>query len=138
MLIELHIEDLGVISSLDLVFGAGLTVFTGETGAGKTMLVEAIGLLVGGRADADDGARRRDRGTRRGPVRRRRRRDRAGPGGAGRRPLAGVRQRPAGHGGEPGRARRTTGRHPRPARSSEPARRRGAARPRSTATPAST
>jgi DNA repair protein RecN (Recombination protein N) len=52
MLIELHIEDLGVISSLDLVFGAGLTVFTGETGAGKTMLVEAIGLLVGGRADA--------------------------------------------------------------------------------------
>ena len=51
MLIELHIEDLGVISVLDLVFGSGLTVFTGETGAGKTMLVEAIGLLVGGRAD---------------------------------------------------------------------------------------
>ena len=36
MLIELHIEDLGVISVLDLVFGSGLTVFTGETGAGKT------------------------------------------------------------------------------------------------------
>jgi DNA repair protein RecN (Recombination protein N) len=52
MLVELHIEDLGVISSLDLVLGAGLTVFTGETGAGKTMLVEAIGLLVGGRADS--------------------------------------------------------------------------------------
>jgi DNA repair protein RecN (Recombination protein N) len=52
MLIELHIEDLGVISSLDLVVGTGLTVFTGETGAGKTMLVEAISLLVGGRADA--------------------------------------------------------------------------------------
>jgi len=52
MLLELHIEDLGVISSLDLVVGAGLTVFTGETGAGKTMLVEAISLLVGGRADA--------------------------------------------------------------------------------------
>jgi DNA repair protein RecN (Recombination protein N) len=52
MLIELHIEDLGVISSLDLVLTSGLTVFTGETGAGKTMLVEAIGLLVGGRADA--------------------------------------------------------------------------------------
>ena len=51
MLLELHIEDLGIIDRLDLVFGAGLTVFTGETGAGKTMLVEAISLLVGGRAD---------------------------------------------------------------------------------------
>jgi DNA repair protein RecN (Recombination protein N) len=52
MLTELHIEDLGVISSLDLVLGPGLTALTGETGAGKTMLVEAISLLVGGRADA--------------------------------------------------------------------------------------
>lgn len=52
MLSEIHIEDLGIIDRLDLVFGAGLTVFTGETGAGKTMLVEAISLLVGGRADA--------------------------------------------------------------------------------------
>ncbi len=51
MLHELHIEDLGVISSLELVLGEGLTVLTGETGAGKTMLVEAISLLVGGRAD---------------------------------------------------------------------------------------
>lgn len=52
MLHELHIESLGVIEQLDLVLGAGLTVLTGETGAGKTMLVEAISLLVGGRADA--------------------------------------------------------------------------------------
>ncbi|MEY2740464.1 MAG: repair protein RecN [Actinomycetota bacterium] len=52
MLAELHIEDLGVIESLDLVLDAGLTALTGETGAGKTMLVEAISLLVGGRADA--------------------------------------------------------------------------------------
>lgn len=52
MLTELHIEDLGVIANLDLVLGAGLTALTGETGAGKTMLVEAINLLVGGRADA--------------------------------------------------------------------------------------
>jgi len=51
MLTELHIEDLGVISSLDLVLTEGLTVLTGETGAGKTMLVEAISLLVGERAD---------------------------------------------------------------------------------------
>lgn len=52
MLYELHIESLGVIDRLDLVVGPGLTVLTGETGAGKTMLVEAISLLVGGRADA--------------------------------------------------------------------------------------
>lgn len=52
MLTELHIEDLGVIDRLDLVLGEGLTALTGETGAGKTMLVEAINLLVGGRADA--------------------------------------------------------------------------------------
>ena len=51
MLTELHIEDLGVIANLDLVLGRGLTALTGETGAGKTMLVEAINLLVGGRAD---------------------------------------------------------------------------------------
>jgi DNA repair protein RecN (Recombination protein N) len=52
MLSELHIENLGVIERLDLVLGAGLTALTGETGAGKTMLVEAIELLVGGRADS--------------------------------------------------------------------------------------
>ena len=52
MLTELHIEHVGVIERLDLVLGRGLTVLTGETGAGKTMLVEAIELLVGGRADA--------------------------------------------------------------------------------------
>ena len=51
MLTELHIENLGVIERLDLVLGPGLTALTGETGAGKTMLVEAIELLVGGRAD---------------------------------------------------------------------------------------
>lgn len=51
MLSELHIENLGVIENLDLVLGPGLTALTGETGAGKTMLVEAIELLVGGRAD---------------------------------------------------------------------------------------
>ena len=52
MLTELHIEDLGVIERLDLSFGPGMTAVTGETGAGKTMLVEALELLVGGRADA--------------------------------------------------------------------------------------
>ena len=52
MLTELHIEDLGVIERLDLSFGPGMTAVTGETGAGKTMLVDALELLVGGRADA--------------------------------------------------------------------------------------
>jgi DNA repair protein RecN (Recombination protein N) len=52
VLTELHVENLGVIDTLDLVLGPGLTALTGETGAGKTMLVEAIELLVGGRADA--------------------------------------------------------------------------------------
>jgi len=52
VLTELHIENLGVIERASLVFGPGTTALTGETGAGKTMLVEAIELLVGGRADA--------------------------------------------------------------------------------------
>lgn len=52
MLTELHIENLGVIESVTLNFGPGFIVFTGETGAGKTMLVEAINLIVGARADA--------------------------------------------------------------------------------------
>ena len=52
MLIELSIRNLGVIESLDLVLGPGMTALTGETGAGKTMVVEAIELLLGGRADA--------------------------------------------------------------------------------------
>ena len=52
MLVELRIENLGVIESSSIVFGDGLTVLTGETGAGKTMIVEAINLLVGQRADA--------------------------------------------------------------------------------------
>lgn len=51
MLSELNIENLGIIKSTTLRFDGGLTVFTGETGAGKTMLVEAIDLVVGGRAD---------------------------------------------------------------------------------------
>lgn len=52
MLTELHIENLGVIENLDVGLSSGLVVFSGETGAGKTMVVEAVNLLVGGRADA--------------------------------------------------------------------------------------
>jgi DNA repair protein RecN (Recombination protein N) len=49
----LSIRHLAVIDALELEFPAGLTVLTGETGAGKSILVGAVGLLVGGRASAD-------------------------------------------------------------------------------------
>ena len=52
MLEELRISGLGVIDSSTLELGPGLTVITGETGAGKTMIVTALGLLLGGRGDA--------------------------------------------------------------------------------------
>ncbi|CAN5194552.1 DNA repair protein RecN [soil metagenome] len=52
MLVELSVTDLGVIPELSLVLGPGMTALTGETGAGKTLVVTAIELLVGGRADA--------------------------------------------------------------------------------------
>jgi DNA repair protein RecN (Recombination protein N) len=51
MLAELAVSDLGVIDDLSLLFGPGMTALTGETGAGKTMVVGAIGLLAGERAD---------------------------------------------------------------------------------------
>ncbi|MGC8628196.1 MAG: AAA family ATPase, partial [Acidimicrobiales bacterium] len=51
MLSELRVRDLGVIEDLTVVFGPAMTAVTGETGAGKTLVVEAIELLVGGRAD---------------------------------------------------------------------------------------
>ena len=51
MLVELAVENLGVIESARLAFGPGMTVLTGETGAGKTMVVEAINLLLGEKPD---------------------------------------------------------------------------------------
>jgi len=51
VLVELRVRDLGVIESVALDLGTGMTALTGETGAGKTLLVEALELLVGGRAD---------------------------------------------------------------------------------------
>lgn len=53
MLRFLAIRRLAVIDALEVEFGPGLNVLTGETGAGKSMLVEAIGLLIGGRASPD-------------------------------------------------------------------------------------
>src|SRR4051794_4664616 len=52
MLTELAVSNLGVIADVTLVFDGGMTALTGETGAGKTLVVTAIELLVGGRADA--------------------------------------------------------------------------------------
>jgi DNA repair protein RecN (Recombination protein N) len=51
VIVELSVRDLGVIAELRLLLGPGMTVLTGETGAGKTLVVDAIELLVGGRAD---------------------------------------------------------------------------------------
>jgi DNA repair protein RecN (Recombination protein N) len=50
MLTELRVRDLGVIEDLSLSFGPGMTVLTGETGAGKTLVVDALHLVLGGRA----------------------------------------------------------------------------------------
>jgi DNA repair protein RecN (Recombination protein N) len=51
MITELRIADLGVINDATIGLHPGLTVVTGETGAGKTMIVTGLGLLLGGRAD---------------------------------------------------------------------------------------
>lgn len=53
MLRFLSIRHLAVIDRIELEFGSGLTVLTGETGAGKSILLGAVGLLVGGRASAE-------------------------------------------------------------------------------------
>ena len=53
MLRVLRIRNLAVIESASVEFGPGFTVLTGETGAGKSILIEAVGLLLGGRASAD-------------------------------------------------------------------------------------
>lgn len=51
MLVALRIDSFAIIDSLEIRFGPGLNVLTGETGAGKSILVDALSLLLGGRAD---------------------------------------------------------------------------------------
>ena len=61
MLSKLTIRNYALIDSLDLEFGPGLTIITGETGAGKSIMLGALSLIMGGRADtrviADGGAK---------------------------------------------------------------------------------
>lgn len=51
MLSKLTIRNYALIDSLDLEFGKGLTIITGETGAGKSIMLGALSLLLGGRAE---------------------------------------------------------------------------------------
>ena len=51
MLTSIYVRDFAIIDELEVEFGAGLTVLTGETGAGKSILVDALGLVLGDRAD---------------------------------------------------------------------------------------
>ena len=51
MLTELHIHNFAIIDKLDLRFGPGLIILTGETGAGKSIILDAVVMLIGGKAD---------------------------------------------------------------------------------------
>lgn len=53
MLNELHIENVAVIERADLTFGAGLNILTGETGAGKSILVDSLHAVLGGRVSRE-------------------------------------------------------------------------------------
>lgn len=53
MLQELTIKDFAIIKNLNLSFNRGMTVLTGETGAGKSIIIDAVGLLAGGRGSSE-------------------------------------------------------------------------------------
>ncbi|HWQ89848.1 MAG TPA: DNA repair protein RecN [Desulfitobacteriaceae bacterium] len=53
MLTEFKVVNFGLMEEVKLTFAKGLTVFSGETGAGKSMLIDALGVLLGGRANTD-------------------------------------------------------------------------------------
>jgi DNA repair protein RecN (Recombination protein N) len=53
MLAELRVRDLAIIENLELAFGPGFNVLTGETGAGKSIIIDAVSLLLGDRASQD-------------------------------------------------------------------------------------
>ena len=53
MLKEIKIQNFAIIENLLVNFETGLNVLTGETGAGKSIIIDALNLLLGGRADTD-------------------------------------------------------------------------------------
>ena len=53
LIVLLRIENLALVESVELEFGSGLNVLTGETGAGKSIILSALALLTGGRASAE-------------------------------------------------------------------------------------
>ncbi len=63
MLHELHIENIAVIEKADIVFTAGLNVLTGETGAGKSIVIDSISAILGGRVSRELVRRSAERGT---------------------------------------------------------------------------
>lgn len=53
MILELHVENIAIIERSSATLGSGFTAFTGETGAGKSLLIDALQLALGGRGDSD-------------------------------------------------------------------------------------
>lgn len=66
MILSMRMRNIALIEELSLEFGEGLHVMTGETGAGKSIVVDAVNLVLGGRARGNSSARER---TRRGSKR---------------------------------------------------------------------
>src|SRR6185437_6237477 len=118
MLTHLQIRDFAIIDAIELELRPGLTVLTGETGAGKSILVDALQLIAGGRAGAEvvrQSAARITTLARRAVHRRRRRTDHP-PGHRHRRTLAGLSEWAVGSGPATARGRKHSHRHPRPTR----------------------
>src|SRR5512133_772335 len=53
MLTDISIKNFAIIDALHIIFGSGLNILTGETGTGKSIIIDAVNLVLGGRASAD-------------------------------------------------------------------------------------
>ena len=53
MLTNLRVKNYALLDKIDIEFGAGLNVLTGETGSGKSILIGALGLVLGGRGTSE-------------------------------------------------------------------------------------